>query len=124
MHAPPVLLRRPGKVEQSPVLADMAIEAEGCGEMSGGEDGLFRPGGEDPALLEDEHMGDPGVDLLDVVGDDDQGRGLRTLGELADIEQEVVAGGRVEAGAGLVEDQQGGLVDQGSSDEDPLLLAL
>ena len=61
------------------------------------------------------------VGLLEVVGGEQDG--AAALGVLADRLPEAAAALDVHAGGGLVEDQQGGVGEQGHREAQPLLLA-
>jgi hypothetical protein len=63
-------------------------------------------------------------DLLDVVGDQGDRRGVRVGGQVGQAADEVLAGAQVEAGRGLVEQQQLGVGHEGAGDLDALALAL
>ena len=85
---------------------------------------MLRAGGEDAAVFEEEAVGDGGEDFLDVMGDHDEGRGLRPGGEGLHPLQILLAGDGIEAGAGFVEDEHFEFGHQGAADEHFLLLSL
>ena len=82
------------------------------------------PGGEHLALTDHQDVGEAGGDLLDVVRDHDHGGGDRVAGEPAEAAYQVLAAAEVEAGGGLVEEQQLGVGHQGAGDQGALALAL
>ena len=82
------------------------------------------PDGDHPAVAQQQGVGEPGRDLLHVVGDQ---HGRRRVGVHRQHRQrghEVLAPAEVEAGGGLVEQQQLGVGHQRPGDLDPLALPL
>jgi hypothetical protein len=80
---------------------------------------LRRAGG-DLAAVEAEHLvGAAG--LLEVVGGDDDGAAL--VGQRPDQRFQALGAGAVEAGEGLVEEQDLGVLDEAAGDQDALALA-
>ena len=81
-----------------------------------------RPGCRDPPAGDDRHRITEPFDQLQLVGgEDDRDLALGDLGEEGAAERVDAVG--VEAGEGLVEDQQVGFVDQRDAELDPLLVA-
>ena len=70
----------------------------------------------------EQHVGEAVGDLLDVVGDEDRRRGGRVRGDVAEPADQVVAGGEVQPGGRLVEQQQARVGHQGAGQLDPLAL--
>ena len=58
------------------------------------------------SVPQQERMGKPARDLVDVVGDEDERRARVVVRERAEPRHQVLAGTEVETGGGLVEDQQ------------------
>ena len=81
-----------------------------------------RTGGNHTPLAQQEHVGEPGWDLLDVVGDEDENRGVDILGEGAQAGHEVLAAAEVEAGRWFVEEHELGVGHQRPGDLDPFAL--
>ena len=77
------------------------------------------PGGDGAAVLEDRDAVADLADLLESVGDVDDGDALG--GEVADDPEEVVDLALVEHGGRLVEDEQPGVMRQGARHADDLL---
>ena len=84
-------------------------------EVGGGVDGQHPPGGDDADPV-GELLG-----LVEVVGREQDGRAA--VGEGADELPEVAAGLRVEAGRGLVEEEQLGVADDAEGDVEATALA-
>ena len=82
-----------------------------------------RPGGHDPARREHERVGEPGRDLLEVVRDEDDRRGSWCRREPGEVREQRLARAEVEAGRGLVEEQEVRVRHQGPGDRDPPALA-
>ena len=96
---------------------------EGVAQDFRGEHALFEPLGDDATGAEHEHMRERGDDFLDVVGDEEQ-CGPGPLGEIRNDVEEPLARHGIEAGTGLVEEEQIGIGHQGARDEDALSLSL
>jgi hypothetical protein len=92
-------------------------------EVGAGEDVALQAGGVDLAVFEQEAVGDAGEDFFDVMGDHDEGRGVRFAARLHPLKV-MLAGDGIEAGAGFVEDEDGEFGHQGAADEHFLFLAL
>lgn len=81
-------------------------------------------GSDDLTRTQQEGMGEGGGDFLDVVGDENEGRGGPRGGETIHESEKITTRDRIEAGAGFIEDQQFGSRHQGSGDQDTLPFAL
>ena len=116
--------RRPSQARKRPSVRSTAIGRPNASLRTGPvRTAADRPGGDRPPAAEDEGMAEPGRDLLDVVGDEDD-RPWRGAGrEPPEVPDERLARAEVEAGAGLVEDQQVGVRHQRPGDLDPAALA-
>ena len=99
----------------------MGRDPEELRELGAREEIRFRAVGEDAARAEHDDAIHLRRDVLDVVGDEEQPTAAR--GQVPDRAGDVVARGRVEPGVGLVEDQDGRVVDEGPRDEGPARLA-
>ena len=82
------------------------------------------PARDDASLAQQQHVGEPRRDLLDVVGDQHQGRRLHVPGEHAEPATRSSRPPRSRPGGGLVEQHQLGVGHQRPGDLDPLALAL
>ena len=68
-------------------------------------------------------MGEAGGDFFHMVGNHDQGGGIRVGCQFPKVGNEVFPAAQVHAGAGLVEKQQFGVGHEGPSDEDSFAFA-
>src|SRR3990172_2138798 len=94
---------------------DRAVEVEVEDEVAGSVEGL------DAAAVHDRDAVAKGLGLLHVVGCEDHS--LALIADVLDEVPQVVPGLRVEPGGGLVEEDDVGVVNQGDSDGEALLLA-
>ena len=90
-------------------------------EAAAGHEGVEGGVLHDAALLDDDHAVAHGLDLLHDVGGEDDGAGFA---ELRDQIPDFLELERVEAGGGLVEDEQLRVVQDGLGEADALLVAL
>ena len=98
--------------------------AEGEAELAGGERGGARAGGDDAAGAEQERVREAGKDFLDVVRDEDECGRVFAAREFFQEAQKILAGDGIEAGAGLIEDEQARPGHEGAGDKDALAFAL
>ena len=75
-------------------------QAEGLRQRLGPQCRLDRAGRDDPPAAQQQHVGEPGRYLLDVVGDEDQRRGVGSAAMRAEPADEVLAPAEVEPAAG------------------------
>ena len=69
-----------------------------------GERLVDRPARDHASVPQQERVGEPARDLVDVVGDEDERRARVVVRERSEPRHEVLAGAEVETGGGLVED--------------------
>jgi hypothetical protein len=103
-------------------LGELGAGADAAPDLAaqGGEHGLGGAGVEDAAASDDGEAGAQLGDVLDDVGAEDDDH---VLADLAEQVEEAVALGRVEAGGGLVDDDEAGAAEQGDGDAEALLHA-
>ncbi len=89
---------------------------EQLAQAAGGQHVLLGAIGEDTAFVEEGNALHFREDVAQVVGDEDDGAALAGLE--ADEFIQMALGGEVEAGAGFIEQQGFGLVDEGAGQED------
>src|SRR5919106_3535350 len=105
------------------VPADCQRQPETLAQGVVGDDLLDRSGRHDPAVAQQQGVGETGRDLLDVVGDEDRrGRG-RIGGNRAQGAHECFTPTEVQPGRRFVQQQELGVSHQGAGDLHPLALA-
>ena len=82
--------------------------AENTAEDGCGEDFLTGPGGNGTSFAEGEDVGAGGRNFLKVVRHEHKRGAVALGGELLDEVEKAPAGERIEAGAGFVENEEGG----------------
>ena len=103
---------------------DPEPRVEDCRQDIGPEPSRFGPGEGHATLAQGKQVREFGKNLLDVMGDEDQGRRASFSGQLANVVEKSLASNRVEAGAGFVEDQNNGISNERAGNEDTLAFAL
>ena len=98
-------------------------DAEAVREGVLGEGLGQRPGGHDAAGSQQEHVAEPGRDLLDVMGHQHRGWGRRVDRQRSEALDEILPGRDVEAGGRLVEQQQARVAHERPRELDPLALS-
>ena len=109
--------------ESAAVLGDLERQAVGRRQDLGRQHAGNRAGGDDAPIRQHQRVREPGRDLLDVVGDQDDGGRVVSHGEIGQSGCQGLASAEVEPGGGLVEEQQGGVGHQRAGDLDALALA-
>ena len=99
-------------------------QVEGGRKILGCEGDLQWSGSDDPALAQQERIGETLRDLLDVMGDEHQGGGPKVAGQRAQPGHEVFPTTEVQARGRLVEQHELWVGHQRTRDLDPLALAL
>ena len=106
------------------MLAHLDLAAEESAEVARVEHLGDGPAAFRASFAQHQDMGEGGHDFLDVMGDEDE-RGRAGLdGEVFEEMEEILAGDRVESGAGLVENQEARAGHEGAGDGDRRALAL
>ena len=94
---------------------------EELAELSAGEDVCLGAVGEHRPFFQQHHARHLRRDLVDVVGDEDDG--LACLHEAADDVEVLKASLEVEAAGRLIQQQRIGIADQGAAEQEPALLS-
>ena len=97
---------------------------EGGGQVRLGEHLLDQAGRDNPAVTHQQGVPEAWRDLLEVMGDQDRGRGVGVEGQARQRRDEVLAAAQVQTRGRLVEEEELGVGHQGPGDLDPLALAL
>ena len=119
---------RAGGRKAKTVTAGAAAQAERHTE-GGAKPGVCKggaagAGGDHAAGAKQESVREAREDFLDVVRDENEGGAVFAAGETAEKSEKILAGDRIEAGAGFVEDEQARTGHQGAGDENALAFAL
>ena len=97
---------------------------EELAEVRAGEGLVAGALGEDAAVAEEQGVGECWGDFLHVVGDQYQPWGCGFAGQGVHKREESFPGHGIQTGAGFVQDEQLGIGDESSGDEDALPFAL